>query len=505
MKGRAVLGGHNLRDAYGTKAEFEEVSMSPAAVEASRCADTYSLQPGFSCEVADADQAFLQIGAEGVDTSPKAVRTWISLPKWLQPPEWSHIDKPVVLMELNLYGHPNAQDHWWHHLHQVVVGLGFESAGEGWTSVYFHRGYKTMLIVYVDDLKLSGPSAVLPEVWEILRKHVRLGKVQEYGRFLGVHHQRYDLGDGHFQLVYDMTEFMRSVLARYEEAVGTKVVYRKAATPFLDEATLTDVECAELGELAPFAASVLMKSLWGARMARWDILRQVCYLAGFISKWTLGCDKMLYRLMCYINDTLDYVLTLTVSDPASAWELWFFADSDLAGCKLSKRSTSGSLVAIASSKSTTDLATTFCPLSGHSRKQTATSEATTEAELVSLSKGLSKSALPLLDLWELVLGRSVLLRAFEDNSAAITVTKTGYSQELRSLQRTHGVSIARLHEYFFGHLSSDGQITLEKEDTERMRADGFTKAFRSIPAWRSVIHMLGIRQRIGDKLVPVNP
>ena len=75
-------------------------------------------------------------------------------------------------MVFNLYGHPNAQDHWWHHLHQVILSLGFESAGEAWTSVYFHKGHKTILIVYVDDLKLSGPTAVLPKVWEILRKHV---------------------------------------------------------------------------------------------------------------------------------------------------------------------------------------------------------------------------------------------------------------------------------------------------------------------------------------------
>ena len=88
-----------------------------------------------------------------------------------------------------------------------------------------------------------------------------------------------------------MTEFMQGVLVRYEEAVGTKVVYRKAATPFFDEHTLTDAECTELGSLAPFAASVLMKVLWGARMARWDLLRQVAYLAGFIHRWTLGCDK----------------------------------------------------------------------------------------------------------------------------------------------------------------------------------------------------------------------
>eukprot|EP00975_Prorocentrum_lima_P060700 12735673-Prorocentrum_lima.AAC.1 len=58
------------------------------------------------------------------------------------------------------------------------------------------------------------------------------------------------------------------------------------------------------GRLQPIAARVLMKILYGARMARYDLLRVVSYLASTVTKWTLSCDQDLHRLIAYINSTL---------------------------------------------------------------------------------------------------------------------------------------------------------------------------------------------------------
>ena len=43
-----------------------------------------------------------------------------------------------------------------------------------------------------------------------------------------------------------------------------------------------------------------------------------------------------------------------------------------------------------------------------------------------------------------------------------------------------------------------GTITLEKEESERMRADGFTKSFKSTPDWSRVVTMLGIVRLADD-------
>ena len=68
------------------------------------------------------------------------------------------------------------------------------------------------------------------------------------------------------------------------------------------------------GVLQPIAARVLMKVLYGARMARFDLLRAVCHLACFVTKWSETCDRRLHRLMCYINSTLDFSMHGWVGD-----------------------------------------------------------------------------------------------------------------------------------------------------------------------------------------------
>ena len=60
------------------------------------------------------------------------------------------------------------------------------------------------------------------------------------------------------------------------------------------------------GELGPIASRILMKVLYAARLARFDLLRAVCHLARYITKWTKECDKRLFRLMCYIHSTLGF-------------------------------------------------------------------------------------------------------------------------------------------------------------------------------------------------------
>ena len=45
------------------------------------------------------------------------------------------------------------------------------------------------------------------------------------------------------------------------------------------------------GELQSIAASVLMRLMYAARMARWDLLRAISHLACFITTWTPDCDK----------------------------------------------------------------------------------------------------------------------------------------------------------------------------------------------------------------------
>jgi len=107
---------------------------------------------------------------------------------------------------------------------------------------------------------------------------------------------------------YDMSEFLQSCVTKYLELAGKQASSLKSVqTPFL-EVSVEDFENEQRGELQPIAARILMKILYAARMARYDLLRPTCYLATKITKWTPRCDRGLHRLASYINCSLQLKL-----------------------------------------------------------------------------------------------------------------------------------------------------------------------------------------------------
>jgi hypothetical protein len=100
-------------------------------------------------------------------------------------------------------------------------------------------------------------------------------------------------------------------------------------------------ELPDRGALQPIAASILMKILYAARMARFDLLRATCRLACYITKWTEECDKRLLRLIRYIHCSKGYRQIGWVGDPLSELTPHLYADADFAGCADTQRSTSG--------------------------------------------------------------------------------------------------------------------------------------------------------------------
>ena len=184
---------------------------------------------------------------------------------------------------------------------------------------------------------------------------------------------------------YDMESFLEQCVARYLAVAGPDVKLREARTPFLAATAVRgpyrdpasgDNGCSwcgfvpadhvgeegkkadgsggprlpdqvssavELprGQLAAVAASVLMKCMYAARMARFDLLRAVQGLARYLTKWTTRQDAELFRLMCYIHTTKAHKMTGWVNDPFHELQGRIHSDSDFDGCEQTSRSTSG--------------------------------------------------------------------------------------------------------------------------------------------------------------------
>ena len=228
-------------------------------------------------------------------------------------------------------------------------------------------------------------------------------------------------------------------------------------TPFLDHDTPQSDYENQPGEQSKTCASHLMKLLFGARMACPWLLVPITRLASFVTRWTRFHDAALKRLMAFCCHNSNLVLrgTLSTADLLTC-ELHCYPDADLAGDHSSTRSTSGLWLELVSADGER-----AWPIAWSSKKQTATASSTCEAEMLSLSSGLRKEALPSLTLLELLLGRSLRLVTFEDNTATISCVKSGYSPALRHMQRTARVSLGFLNEVFFGE-DGDSDTTLIK-------------------------------------------
>ena len=129
------------------------------------------------------------------------------------------------------------------------------------------------------------------------------------------------------------------------------------------------------------------------------------------------------------------------------------------------RSTSGVFLALYGPHS-------FFPLGGQSKKQTAVSHSTVEAEIVAANHALRTSGLPALELWDKILDRSNVLQVYQDNQATARIMTTGRAPALRHCKRTHCVSVAWIHE----RVSGD-DINLNDCVSDVMAADIFTKHF----------------------------
>ena len=113
----------------------------------------------------DAEQAYTQaeLGTprrKSVDRGDASENTatdaWVSLPPELVPAAHRHQDRnPVYPLRLALYGHPDAGGYWERHCNRAAQECGFEAV-EGLPSTFFQPKHRTLLMVYVDDFKMSG-------------------------------------------------------------------------------------------------------------------------------------------------------------------------------------------------------------------------------------------------------------------------------------------------------------------------------------------------------------
>ena len=138
-----------------------------------------------------------------------------------------------------------------------------------------------------------------------------------------------------------MRPYFQSAVAIDQENKLAPPLTKYAPTPFLEPDPLLEVTP---GVLAPFAASLLMKLFFGARVTWPHLCFAISSLSCYLTKWSAMCDKQLARIYSYVASSLDLVLRGVV-DPKdlAVLELGGYPDADLGGARDTTRSVSGNI------------------------------------------------------------------------------------------------------------------------------------------------------------------
>ena len=474
-KARVVFEGSFVKTATGQWALFHDLGAVPSTMSACRAAlAAYCLIPGAKLYQSDCVKAYIQALMRGTPT-------YVRLPKAWWPSHWvGRFQDPVCRLLRALYGHPDAGNNWADKISAELKRLEFVEV-EGWNAVYikhYSKDHVIIFVLYVDDLVICGSGRV-EEIVKEVRKNIRMDEPAAMQKYLGVIHHitsREVSGERITEICFDMAAYFRSAIEDYLQISGAKLT--RAASPYAPK-----VESDELdrlletpGKLEKHAAHLVMKLMYGARMALPYLCIVVGRLSSQITRWTADSDRRLHRVYCYLQDALEVKLTGTLSTAdLHSFKIGAWPDADFNGDVHTTKSTSGYWLEVMG-----DQGRRF-PLCWGARRQGCTTQCTAEAETVSLSACVKNAAIPMQHLLESIFQREIMCEVYEDNSACIAAIKRGYSPSLKHLMRTQRVSLGFLHEIFFedewdfDEEKKSPKMTLMKADTAVHRGDMFTK------------------------------
>ena len=204
---------------------------------------------------------------------------------------------------------------------------------------------------------------------------------------------------------------------------------------------------AQLPEAAEFEAPGVLKDVAAkyvgallriVRCSRPDCAYAVGHVCRRVHKWSRASDRMLEKIMAYLQETIDYCLTFWINE-GEKFNVLTFCDADHGGCEHTARSTTGAVTYLVGQKS--QVLTSWI-----SRRQGCAATSTAEAELVAISEAARKMTLPTATTLEDVFEKTVPWCILTDSSAALAAAKSGASAAMRHTRKSHRVSLGVVHD-----------------------------------------------------------
>ena len=159
---------------------------------------------------------------------------------------------------------------------------------------------------------VSGPSSQHKPFWDEMQRHLELDEPAEVSRILGREHSISRSKEG-TTCAFEMTEFIDNCCELCETLSSRKL--KPAASPYVNDGSLSDSDWDVKGSLSAEASRVLMKVLWCDRLARPDLNKAISDLTRRLTCWSVADDKRLHRLMRYLYGSRKFTFKGYIGDP----------------------------------------------------------------------------------------------------------------------------------------------------------------------------------------------
>ncbi|RVW82174.1 Retrovirus-related Pol polyprotein from transposon RE1 [Vitis vinifera] len=370
-----------------------------------------------------------------------------------QPPGFQSLNFPnhVFRLKKALYGLKQAPRAWYERLSKFLLKKGFKM-GKIDTTLFIKTKDNDMLLVqiYVDDIIFGATNVSLCEEFsKCMHSEFEMSMMGELNFFLGL--QIKQLKEGTF---INQAKYIRDILKRFnmEEAKTMK-------TPMSSSIKL------DMDEKGKPVNSTMYRGMIGSLLyltaSRPDIMYSVCLCSRFQSCPKESHLSAVKRILRYLKGTMDIGLW---SPKGDNFELIGYSDADFVGCKVERKSTSGTCHFLGHSL-----------VSWHSKKQNSVALSMAEAEYIAV--GLCCAQI----LWmKQTLSDFNLI--FEhvpikcDNTSAINISKN-------PVQHSRTKQIEIRHHFLRDH-AQKGDITLEFRLHSALHVSGLFSSISGHPGFR---------------------
>nr|AAU10766.1 putative polyprotein [Oryza sativa Japonica Group] len=297
--------------------DFDETFAPVARIGSIRLLLTFAASKGFKLYQMDVKSAFLN----GFTQEEVYVK---------QPPGFENPDFPNHVFKLSkvLYGLKQAPRAWYDRLKNFLLTKGFTMGNVDKTLFVLKHGYNQLFVqIYVDDIIFGySTHALVVDFAEIMRREFEMSMMGELSYILGLQIKQTPQGTFVHQTKYT------NDLLRWFKMENCKPI----STPIGSTAVLDPDEDSEAVDQKEYRN--MIGSLLYPTASRPDIQLAVCLCARFQASPRASHRQAVKQIMRYLNHTIEFGIWYSTS---SSICLSGYSDADFGGCRIDRKSTSG--------------------------------------------------------------------------------------------------------------------------------------------------------------------